>query len=143
MRNLSRAGLFSAILLIASVAVAQETWEIDSAHSSVQFSVRHMMVSNVHGEFAKFSGRVYVDGKDFTKARMEVTIDASSINTHNDGRDKDPRSANFFDVEKFQTLEFKSKRVEQASPGNLRLIGDLTMPGAAKEITLEVSGPTS
>jgi polyisoprenoid-binding protein YceI len=143
MRNLSRAGLFSAILLIASVAVAQETWEIDSAHSSVQFSVRHMMVSNVHGEFAKFSGRVYVDGKDFTKARVEVSIDATSINTHNDGRDKDLRSANFFDVEKFPTLEFKSKRIEQASPENLRLIGDLTMHGVTKEVILEVSGPTS
>jgi polyisoprenoid-binding protein YceI len=142
MRNLRIAGLFAAILLVASAAAAQETWEIDPAHSSVQFSVRHMMVSNVHGEFAKFSGRVYVDGKDFTKARVEVSIDATSIDTHNDGRDKDLRSANFFDVAKFPTLEFKSKRIEQASQGDLRLIGDLTMHGVTKEVALEVSGPT-
>ena len=143
MRNLGKACLFAAILLVASAAVAQEAWEIDPAHSTVGFSVRHMMVSNVHGEFAKFSGKIYVDGKDFTKARVEVTIDATSITTHSDGRDKDLRSANFFDVEKFPTLEFKSKRIEQASPGNLRLIGDLTMHGVTKEVTLDVSGPTA
>ena len=129
MRNLGKACLFAAILLVASAAVAQEAWEIDPAHSTVGFSVRHMMVSNVHGEFAKFSGKIYVDGKDFTKARVEVTIDASSISTHNDGRDKDLRSTNFFDAEKFPTLEFKSKRVEQASQGDLHLIGDQTMHG--------------
>ncbi len=143
MHNLRIVGLFASILLIAAVAVAQqETWEIDPAHSSVQFSVRHMMVSNVRGEFAKFTGKIYLDGKDITKARVEVTIDANSISTHNDGRDKDLRSANFFDVVKYPTLEFKSKRVEQASQGNLHLIGDLNMHGVTKEVTLDVAGPT-
>jgi polyisoprenoid-binding protein YceI len=143
MRKVKAYGSLALVLFLTQVAVAQQAaWDIDPAHSSVQFAVRHMMVSNVRGEFAKFAGKVYVDGKDYQNARVEVTIDANSINTHNEGRDRDLRSPNFFDVAQFPALEFKSKRVEAATPGNLRLIGDLTMHGVTREVTLDVTGPT-
>jgi polyisoprenoid-binding protein YceI len=101
-----------------------------------------MMVTNVRGEFGKLSGRVYLEGRDFTKARVEVVIDAASITTRNEGRDKHLRSADFFDTATYPTLEFKSKRIERVSEGNLRMIGDLTMRGVTKEVALDVTGPT-
>jgi len=120
----------------------QEVWEIDAAHSSVQFSVRHMMVTNVRGEFGKIAGKVYAEGMDLTKVRVEATIDATTINTRNEGRDKHLKSADFFDVEKYPAIEFASKRVEEIENGRFRLIGDLTMHGVTREVTLEVDGPT-
>jgi polyisoprenoid-binding protein YceI len=119
----------------------QDVWEIDPAHSSAQFSVRHMMVSNVRGEFRKMAGRLTVEGRNFLKAQVEATIDAASIDTRNEARDKDLRSANFFEVDKYPTIVFKSKRIESGN-GRLRLIGDLTMRGVTKEVSLDVDGPT-
>ena len=130
-------------MLSLSLAVAQtDVWEIDPAHSSAQFSVRHMMVSNVRGDFGKMSGRVFFDGKDFAKARVEAVIDAASISTRNEGRDKDLRSPAFFDVEQFPKIEFKSRKLEPAQPGHLRMTGDLTMHGVTREVVLDVEGPT-
>jgi polyisoprenoid-binding protein YceI len=123
-------------------AAQQEEWTLDPAHSGARFTVRHMMVTNVHGEFAKLSGKVVTEGRDFTKARVEVVIDAASITTRNEGRDKHLRSADFFDTATYPTLEFKSKRIERVSEGSYRMIGDLTMRGVTKEVVLEVSGPT-
>jgi len=143
MRRIAYAASLAAFITLAANAIAQQdVWEIDPAHSSAQFSVRHMMVSNVRGEFAKLSGKVWMGGKDFTKARVEATIDANSINTRNEGRDKHLRSADFFDVAKYPTIEFKSKKVESVASGRLRVIGDLIMHGATKEVALDVEGPT-
>ena len=117
-------------------------WTLDSSHSSAQFSVRHMMVSNVRGEFTKVTGTGQWNGKDFTSASVDVTIDVASINTHDPKRDGHLKTADFFDVEKFPTITFKSTKVEQVSAGKLRMTGNLTMHGVTKPIVLNVDGPT-
>ena len=144
MRTSGLAGALACILLAAGAAAAQqEVWEIDPAHSSVQFSVRHMMVSNVRGEFSKLSGKVVADGKGLERIRVEATIDAATIDTRNEGRDKHLRSEDFFDVARYPTIEFRSTRVEPASDGTFRLIGDLTMHGVTREIILDGTGPSA
>lgn len=104
--------------------------------------VRHLMISNVKGEFSKMSGTVQYDPADISKTVVEVTIEAASINTRVEARDKDLKSANFFDVEKYPTLTFKSKRVQAAGAGKWKITGDLTMHGVTKELVLEGEGPT-
>ena len=116
---LQTAVAFAVTVLPAGPALAQQaTWTIDSAHSSAQFSVRHMMVSNVRGEFTSTKGTVRWDGKDFASAVVEATIDAASINTREPKRDAHLKSADFFDVEKFPTLTFTSTKVEPAGTAN-------------------------
>ncbi|MFB3825790.1 MAG: YceI family protein [Bryobacteraceae bacterium] len=130
------------LLLFGLGVFAQEpVWEIDPAHSAAQFTVRHMMISNVKGEFTKMKGTVRYDPADPAKAAVEATIEAASINTRVEGRDKHLRSADFFDVAQYPTIAFKSKRVENAG-GKLKLIGDLTMHGTTREVALDVDGPT-
>lgn len=131
------------IALVAAAASHAQVWQIDPAHSSAQFTVRHMMISNVRGEFGKITGSVQYDPADPSKTTVEATIDAASLNTRNEQRDKHLRSADFFDVEKYPTLTFKSKRVESASAGKIRLIGDLTLRGTTREVALDVDGPSA
>ena len=100
-----------------------------------------MGLSNVTGTFNKMSGSADLDEKDLTRSKVEATIDVASVDTRVDARDKDLRSPNFFDVAKYPTMEFKSKRIEK-SGDDLRLIGDLTMHGVTKEVSLNVEGPT-
>ena len=114
-------------------------WEIDPAHSSAQFSVRHLAVSNVRGEFGKVSGTVDYDAKDPSKAKVEATIDAASINTRDEKRDGHLKSPDFFDVAKFPTITFKSSKVEKASEGKLKVSGDLTIHGVTKPAVLDVT----
>jgi len=118
------------------------TWQIDPDHSSFQFKVRHLTVSNVKGEFGKASGVVTIDDKDITNLRVELTIDASSVNTGHAKRDEHLRSPDFFDVVKYQTLTFVSKKVMKTDANRLKVIGDLPIRGGAREITVEVEGPT-
>lgn len=113
-------------------------WEIDPAHSNASFTVRHMMVSNVRGEFAKLAGGLEVMGDDPTTAKVNVSIDAGSIDTREPKRDAHLRSADFFDVARFPTLTFTSKKVELAGEGRLKIVGDLTIHGVTKEVTLDV-----
>lgn len=127
-------------LLVAPLAGAA-TWEIDSAHSGAHFSVRHMMVSNVRGDFGKVTGTVVFDAKNPKAAQVNATIDVSSINTREPKRDEHLRSPDFFDAAKFPTITFKSKRVEQAGEGKYKVVGDLTIRGVTKEVTLDVEGP--
>ena len=128
-------------LAISGAAAAQvQTWKIDPAHTAAQFSVRHLGISTVRGAFTKVSGTVQYDPADPAKSIIEATIDATSIDTRNDMRDKDLRGANFFDVEKFPTLTFKSKHVDAAGTGKLKVSGDLTMHGVTKEVVLDVDG---
>ena len=138
------APVFAAVLALvaASVSAQQTSWQIDSTHSSAQFSVRHMMVANVRGEFGKMNGAVQWDGKTFSNAQVEVTIDAASINTREPKRDDHLRSADFFDVAKHPTLTFKSTKVEAAGPGKLKMTGDLTMRGVTRPVVFDVTGPT-
>jgi polyisoprenoid-binding protein YceI len=130
-------------LLAVSAAAQMETWQIDPAHTAAYFSVRHLGISNVRGTFTKTSGTVQYDPKNPAKTSIDVTIDAASIDTRVEARDKDLRSPNFFDVEKYPTLTFRSKRVEAADTGHLKVIGDLTIHGVTKEVALEVDGPAA
>jgi polyisoprenoid-binding protein YceI len=134
--------LFGLANLAASRAMAQtETWYLDPPHSSAQFAVRHLGISTVRGAFTKVGG-VVVDSPDLSKASVNVTIDASSIDTRVQRRDDDLRSDHFFDVAKYPTITFQSKRVESAGTGKLKVTGDLTMHGVTKEVVLDVDGPT-
>lgn len=131
-----------AVVALAGSGLAQTgTWQIDPAHSAAQFTVRHMMISNVKGAFTKVSGTVQYDPANVAKTSVDAVIEAASVDTRVEARDKDLRSANFFDVEKYPTLTFKSKRAE-VTGGKLRLIGDLTIHGVAKEVALQVDDIT-
>ena len=122
---------------LATSGLAQSArWEIDPAHSNASFTVRHMMVSNVRGEFAKLNGGVDVVGDDPTTAKVAVTIDAASISTHEPKRDAHLRSADFFDVEKFPTMSFVSTGVSKVDGGNFTVKGDLTLHGVTKPVEL-------
>lgn len=119
----------------------QQVYEIDPTHSSAHFSVRHMMLSNVRGQFTKVSGTIKFDSANTANSSVEATIDAASIDTHDSQRDAHLKSADFLDVEKYPTLTFRSKRIESHSGGG-KVIGDLTIHGVTREIALEVEGPT-
>jgi polyisoprenoid-binding protein YceI len=120
-----------------------ETWHLDGPHSAAQFSVRHLGISTVRGTFTKVSGEVNYSASDPTKASVDVTIDASSVDTRVTMRDNDVRSEHFLDVAKYPTITFKSKRVAGAEPGKLTVTGDLTLHGVTKEVTLNVDGPSA
>jgi polyisoprenoid-binding protein YceI len=132
-----------AAALSLQAAGAASTWQIDPNHSSAQFAVRHLAISTVRGAFTKVNGTVQLDDKDISKSSVEVTIDAASVDTRVENRDKDLRSDHFFDVEKYPTLTFKSTKVEQVEPGKLKVTGDLTLHGVTKPVILEVEGPTA
>lgn len=140
-RAISTVALAGAISLPA--AAATSTWEIDPNHSAAQFAVRHLAISTVRGAFTKMNGTVQFDDKDVSKSSVEVTIDAASVDTRVADRDKELRSDHFFDVEKYPTLTFKSTKVEQETPGKLKVTGDLTIHGVTKQVVLEVEGPTT
>jgi polyisoprenoid-binding protein YceI len=129
-------------LLAVSACARADTWQIDPMHTAAQFSVRHMGISTVRGAFTKVSGSVQYDAADPSKSTIDVTIDASSVDTRVTMRDNDLRSPAFFDVAKYPTLTFKSRRVEPAGSGTLRVVGDLTIHGVTKEVMLEVEGPS-
>jgi polyisoprenoid-binding protein YceI len=112
-------------------------WNIDSSHSTAEFTVRHLMITNVRGRFGKVSGSVDYDPAKPEASSIEATIDASSIDTRDEKRDAHLRSADFFDVEKYPSLTFKSKKVTKTGDG-FTAVGDLTMHGVTKEVTLEV-----
>ncbi len=129
-------------LFLAVSALAQvETWQIDPAHTASQFAARHLGISTVRGAFTKTTGTVQYDPADLSKTAIDVTIDATSLNTRVEMRDNDLRSDKFFDVQKFPTITFKSKRAEAAGKGKLKVTGDLTIHGVTKEVVLDVDGP--
>jgi polyisoprenoid-binding protein YceI len=118
------------------------TWTIDPDHSNVGFKVRHLMVSNVKGNFDKHTGTVEINDKDITKSKVEVSIDTNSINTNVQKRDEHLRSADFFDVAKYPTMTFISKKVAKAGKDKLKVTGDLTLHGVTKTVVLDVEGPS-
>jgi len=115
------------------------SWSIDSAHSAVQFAVRHMMISTVRGQFDRFSGTVDFDEANPAATTVDVAIDASSINTRQGDRDNHLRSADFLNAAEYPTLTFKSQRVEVIDDNHARLIGDLTIRGLTRPATLDVT----
>jgi polyisoprenoid-binding protein YceI len=131
-----------ALALPAAAAAQSATWTIDPGHSAATFQVRHMIVANVKGEFGGPVGTASFDPKDLSTLRVEATIDARTVNTRNPDRDKDLRSDLFFDVAKYPRITFKSRSVTVDGPGKLKVLGDLTIKGVTKPVTLEVEGPT-
>jgi polyisoprenoid-binding protein YceI len=128
--------------LLGPGVVLAAPWEFDPVHTGVHFKVRHLMVSSVRGDFEKVSGKVVYDEANVTKSSADITIDAASINTRDAKRDADLRNPDFLDVTKYPTITFKSKKVEKAGNGTLRMTGDLTIKGVTKEVVLVVEGPT-
>ena len=125
---------------MSSLACASN-WQIDPAHSAAQFSVRHMMVSNVRGEFGKMTGWVNLDDKDTGHSTAEATIDTTTINTREPKRDTHLKSPDFFDVEKYPTMTFKSTSFKKVAPEKYKVAGDLTLHGVTKPVVLDVAAP--
>ena len=141
-RNLT-ALVIALFLIPAATLAAQDTWQIDPMHSSAQFSVRHLGISTIRGAFTKVSGTILLDDANPDKDQITASIDAASVDTRVEMRDNDLRSPNFFDVQKYPTITFKSKKIEPAGPGKLKIAGDLTIHGVTKEVVLDVDGPTA
>jgi polyisoprenoid-binding protein YceI len=131
------------LTLIAATSIASAaTYEIDGSHSGASFSVRHLMVSNVRGDFGKVTGTVVWDEKNPAASSINAVIDATTINSRDNKRDDHLRSADFFDVTKHPTMTFVSKQVAPAGQGKLKVTGDLTIHGVTKQVVLDVTGPT-
>jgi len=131
--------VFSVLAYASSFAYgAPTTWDIDGAHSTIGFSVRHMMVSNVKGSFGKVTGTVTADDKDVTKTTANAKIDATTINTANEKRDAHLKDPDFFDVAKYPEITFKSTSVKKKGKA-FDLVGDLTMHGVTKPVTINVT----
>jgi polyisoprenoid-binding protein YceI len=127
---------------LATPQVATTTWNIDPAHSVAEFKVKHMMISNVKGQFAKVSGTLTLDESELTNSRIEALIEAASIETRDAQRDAHLKSADFFDVEKFPTLAFQSSRISLVRDGELAVDGNLTIRDVTRKVTFNVEGPT-
>jgi polyisoprenoid-binding protein YceI len=143
LKTAQRFSVIAAIALLASFsAFAQtSTWNIDPAHSTAQFTVRHLGISNVTGSFTKVTGTVTLNDKDIAQSQVSASIDVNSVDTRVEARDKDLKSPNFFEVEKYPTIEFKSKKITGGG-AKLQVVGDLTIHGTTREVTLDVDGPT-
>ncbi len=137
MRHPFRA-ILATLALAAVPALAQDTYKIDPVHSEVSFKIRHLL-AKTSGRFARFSGAIKVDAADISKSSVEVTIEVASINTDNEGRDKHLKTAEFFDVEKFPTITFKSTSVKEVAKGKLEVTGDFTLHGVTRKITFPIT----
>jgi polyisoprenoid-binding protein YceI len=127
----------------APEVTAITTWNIDPVHSTAQFKVKHMMISNVKGEFTTITGKLELNGSDINKSRVEASIDAGSINTREAQRDAHLKSADFLDVEKFPTLTFKSTRISKMSVDEISVEGDLSIHGVTRAVVFDVEGPSA
>ena len=142
---MKRLFVFGVLVLVSAFpALAQGTtsWQIDPAHANAQFTVRHMGISNVQGEFTKVTGSIVLNEQDPTKSSVTATVDMASVDTRNSDRDGDLKSANFFDVAKFPEMTFKSKSISRGADGKLQMTGDLSLHGVTKEVTFAIDGPS-
>ena len=122
---------------------ATTTWNIDPVHTTAQFKVKHMMISNVKGEFTAVTGKLELNDADITKSKVEASIDATTINTREVQRDAHLKSADFFDVEKFPVLTFKSTGVSKEARVELAVEGDLSIHGVTRKVVFDVEGPSA
>lgn len=129
-------------LLLAPVLAYPFTYQIDPDHSSFQFKIRHLTVSNVKGDFPRAKGVVILDDQNITNLKVDLTIDASSVHTGHAKRDEHLRGPDFFDVARFPQITFVSKSVTRTDANRLRVVGDLTIRGVTKEVAVDVEGPT-
>ena len=126
-----------AVVLSLAFSVQAQTWNFDKAHSTIGFSARHMLIANVSGKFEDYDGKVMFDGKNIGAGMVDLTINVQSINTDNDKRDQHLRSSDFFDMDKYPTITFKSTKVVKGEGNNFKLTGDLTMKGVTKSVILD------
>jgi polyisoprenoid-binding protein YceI len=126
----------------AQPTTATTTWNIDPAHSAAEFKVKHMMISNVKGQFAKVTGTLTLDESDLNRSRVEALIEAASLETRDAQRDAHLKSADFFHVEKFPSLSFKSTGISLVKDGELAIEGDLTIRGVTRKVVFSSEGPT-
>jgi polyisoprenoid-binding protein YceI len=131
-----------AVLLVLPGPAVAETWTIDPAHTVSSFTVRHLMVTNVRGAFEITRGTIEYTPGDPKSVRADVIIETKTVNTRNQRRDDDLRSDNFLNAEKFPSMTFKSKRVDNVRAGGFDLVGDLTIRDVTREVLLKVDGPT-
>ena len=137
------AGIFTAAFLFTVPALAfASTWNIDPDHSSIEFKVRHLMVSNVKGSFGRVAGVIHVDDKDITRSSATATIDTASIDTGVERRDAHLRSPDFLDVEKFPTMTFVSTKVARDGEDKLKVTGNLTLHGVTRRVVLDIEAPS-
>ena len=127
----------------APVATAVSTWNIDPVHSTAQFKIKHLMISNVKGEFTGITGKLALNEEDITRSRVEASLDAATIKTHEEQRDAHLKSADFLDVERFPTLTFQSTKVTKKGDDELAVTGDLTIHGVTRGVVFAVDGPSA
>ena len=137
-RAKSKLLLAIALTAAAPIVVHADTWQIDPNHTNVEFTVRHLMISNVKGQFEKTTGTITTDTANPAASSIDATIDASSVNTRVAMRDDDLKSPDFLDVAKYPTITFKSTKVEADGPGKWNVTGDLTLHGVTKPVVLAV-----
>jgi polyisoprenoid-binding protein YceI len=128
---------------LTALQTTTTTWNLDPVHSVAEFKVKHMMISNVKGQFTGMTGALTLDESDIGNSRVMATIDASSIDTRQAERDAHLRSADFFDVERFPMLNFRSTTVKRAGTDGLVVTGDLTIHGVTRQVTFAVEGPSA
>lgn len=128
--------------IAAAGLVSAADYTIDSAHSAAQFKVRHLMVSNVRGDFSKLNGKLVFDPKNLAASKVEATIDVATVSTREPDRDKHLKSADFFDVAKYPQMTFQSKKFEPAGANKYKVTGDLTIRGVTKEVVFSVENVT-
>jgi polyisoprenoid-binding protein YceI len=144
MKKASRlAGAMLALSLVLPVSVGAETWVIDPAHTVSGFTVKHMMITNVTGVFELTKGTIEYKPGEPGSVKADITIESKSVNTRIGRRDDDLRSDNFFSAEKFPTLTFRSKRVQNVRAEGFDLVGDLTIRDVTREVVLKVEGPSA
>ena len=127
--------------LLLTAASFAANYEIESGHSAANFTVKHMMFTNLRGGFSGVSGKVTYDPKNVAATKVEATINAASVNTNNAKRDADLKTHDFFDIAKFPTIQFVSTKTTSAGKGKFKVAGNLTMHGVTKPVVLEVTGP--
>lgn len=137
--------ILAAALLFSTVGAFAQTWTLDKAHSNLGFTVTHMMLSEVDGKFQDFDVKMTSSKPDFTDAQIDLTADTKTINTNQEKRDAHLKSADFFEADKYPTLTFKSKSITKVSGNKYKLMGDLTMHGVTKPVTLDavITGPVT
>lgn len=137
--------LVSGLSVFTSITTfaAAGTYQIDPNHSTAQFVVRHLGISNVQGDFTKVSGTVVLDDQDISKSTVNASIDVNSVDTRVTSRDNDLKSPNFFDVAKYPTMTFASTKIWSTGNGTAKMTGNLTIHGVTKEVTFDVTGPTA
>jgi len=129
--------LTSALILATALGSQAQTWNFDKAHSNIGFSAKHMLIANVRGQFQDYEGMVSFDGKDLENGSAEITIDVKSINTNNERRDNHLRSSDFFEVDQFPIISFKSTKITKTGENEFQMTGDLTIKGITKPVTLD------